>query len=227
MPLTKYQPPSAMFLWPSQARVDKLIAKSKIYLRGKVNAETRSLFIKQVESVMWTYKLSPETINIAATKSIPEIEVFEITLKEPNLNYAVLRCIDNAIPFPILFILRFDGQVQPVAAYKRTSESNSNDWVITDYFAGAWQPAEIDRKKLPHAINLESLYTLLIRQHLSEPAKPNESLTAQIERIAAITAMQKKASRLQTKLKNEVQFKYKVEINSQLRQVLREIDALA
>jgi Domain of unknown function (DUF4391) len=74
--------------------------KSKIYLHGKPNAALRALFVAQVESITWAYKLAPETINLPAKPDVPEIEVFEIALKTPDLSHAVLRCIDKAIPFP-------------------------------------------------------------------------------------------------------------------------------
>jgi Domain of unknown function (DUF4391) len=219
--------PQAMFHWPIQARVGKVIAKSKIYLQAKPNAATRSLFVNQVESITWAYKLAPETINVAASPTVPEIEVFEIALKQPKLNHLVLRCIDNAIPFPILFNLQFEGKVQPVAAFKRASASNTNEWLVSDYFSADWQASNAEHKRLPQAIHLEGLYTQLVRQHIALPARKGEHLAAQLARLAELKVSQFKAEKLQQKLKNEVQFKYKVEINGQLRKVLQEIAALA
>ena len=52
--------------------------------------------------------------------------------------YEVLRCIDLAIPFPIIFELRFDGKVKPIAAFKRPNEADASKWVISEYFNGGW-----------------------------------------------------------------------------------------
>lgn len=109
----------ALFAWPSQAAVGRPVAKSKIYAHAKPTAALRALFVEQVESVTWAYKLSPETINLPAKPAVPEIEVFEVALKLPDVSHSVLRCIDKAMPRPILFNLRFEGKTQPVAAYKR------------------------------------------------------------------------------------------------------------
>ena len=148
--------------------------KSKIYLHGKPTAALRALFVAQVESITWTYKLAPETINLPAKPDVPEIEVFEIALKTADLSHAVLRCIDKAIPFPILFNLRFEGRTQPVAAYKRPSEAKAGDWVLGDYHATPWQADATQRPPLPIALDLQGLYEHLMRAHLSLPARPGE-----------------------------------------------------
>lgn len=114
------------------------VAKAKIYAHAKPTAALRALFVEQVESITWAYKLAPESSNLPAKPDVPEIEVFEIALKLPDVNHAVLRCIDNAIPFPILFVLRFEGHSQPVAAYKRPSDAASGQWVSTSYTRFLW-----------------------------------------------------------------------------------------
>ena len=90
-----------------------------------------------MEQIVWQYKLAPETINLPAKPGVPEIQVFGIQLKTPELNQDVLRCIDGAVQFPILFELSFDGRTQVVAAYKRPSEVDASRWVLSDYFATA------------------------------------------------------------------------------------------
>ena len=123
----------ALFAWPSKAAVARPVAKAKIYAHAKPTAALRALFVDQVESITWVYKLAPETINLPAKPDMPEIEVFEVALKLPAVNHAVLRCIDKAIPFPILFVLRYGGHSQPVAAYKRPSDAASGQWVVGEY----------------------------------------------------------------------------------------------
>jgi hypothetical protein len=61
------------------------------------------LFVEQVEQIVWQYKLAPETINLPAKPGVPEIQVFAIQLKTPELHRDVLRCIDGAVQFPIIF----------------------------------------------------------------------------------------------------------------------------
>lgn len=46
---------------------------------------------------------------------MPEIQVFGIQLKTPELSFEVLRAIDQAVQFPIVFELAHAGRTQVVA----------------------------------------------------------------------------------------------------------------
>lgn len=217
----------ALFVWPPKAAVNRPVAKAKIYAHAKPSAALRALFVDQVESITWAYKLAPETINLPAKPDVPEIEVFEIALKLPDVNHSVLRCIDKAIPFPILFVLRYDGHSQPVAAYKRPNDAASGQWVVGDYHAAPWQKDSVARPGLPVALDLQGLYEQLLRQHLVVPARAGESLRDQLDRLSLLSAKQTAAAKLETRLAQEKQFNRKVEINAQLRTIRTELHALA
>lgn len=216
----------ALFAWPSQAAVGRPVAKSKIYAHAKPTAALRALFVEQVESITWAYKLSPETINLPAKAAVPEIEVFEVALKLPDVSHSVLRCIDKAMPRPILFNLRFEGHTQPIAAYKRPSDAASDQWVLGDYHAAHWQEDGDARPALPLALDLQGLYEQLLRQHLVIPARTGETLRDQLDRLAALAVKQAAAAKLEARLNAEKQFNRKVEINAQLRTIRTELEAL-
>jgi Domain of unknown function (DUF4391) len=232
--MTTRAPSQALFAWPSKAAVGRPVAKSKIYAHAKPPAALRALFVAQVESITWAYKLSPETINLPAKPAVPEIEVFEIALKLPDVNHSVLRCIDKAIPFPILFVLRYGGHSQPVAAYKRPSDAAHHQggmpvsqWVVGAYHAAPWQKDGVVRPSLPVALNLQGLYEQLLRQHLVVPARAGESLRDQLDRLSLLSDKRTAAAKLETRLAQEKQFNRKVEINTQLRTIRTELHLLA
>ncbi|MEO6319551.1 MAG: DUF4391 domain-containing protein [Polaromonas sp.] len=218
---------SALFSWPQQAAVARPVAKAKIYAHAKPSAALRAMFVDQVDSITWAYKLAPETINLPAKPGVPEIEVFEVALKLPQLNHAVLRCIDKAIPFPILFNLKFEGRTQPVAAYKRPSEAASDQWVVGDYHAAPWQNDGLNRPALPVALDLQGLYEQLLRHHFAVPARSGESLRDQLDRLSALSAKQLAAAKLESRLNAEKQFNRKVELNDQLRILRLDVENLS
>jgi hypothetical protein len=218
--------PVALFAWPSKALVARPVAKAKIYAHAKPTAALRALFVDQVESITWAYKLAPETINLPAKPDVPEIEVFEIALKLPDVNHSVLRCIDKAIPFPILFVLRYDGHSQPVAAYKRPSDAASGQWVVGDYHAAPWQKDGVVRPGLPVALDLLGLYEQLLRQHFAVSARAGESLRDQLDRLSLLSAKLAAAAKLESRLAQEKQFNRKVKINSDLRELKAELAKL-
>ena len=91
-----------LYIYPKQAHFGKMIAKSKIYEHSHLTMAVKNKFISQIDKITWQYKLAPETINLSATPSVPEIQIFNIRLKGDTLDEALLRVIDKAIPFPIM-----------------------------------------------------------------------------------------------------------------------------
>ncbi|MGZ8913841.1 MAG: DUF4391 domain-containing protein [Methylobacter sp.] len=95
-------PLSSLFAYPKQAQFGRVLPKSKLYEHASPSPALKALFVEQVEQIVWQYKLAPETINLPAKPAVPEIQIFDITLKTPELDHDVLRCIDKAIPYPTL-----------------------------------------------------------------------------------------------------------------------------
>lgn len=216
-----------LYAWPAQAMVNRPLAKSKIYEHGKPTTAVRALFVAQVEQVTWLAKLAPESINLPTKPGVPEIEVFEIALKTPELNEAVLRCIDRAIPFPIVFELRFEGRTRLVAAFKRPSDAKPGEWVVSDYFFAPWQAHGPKRQSLPVALDLRGLYEQLLRPLMPLAPRAGESMKDQMERISLWRSGHNQAARLQTRLQQEKQFNRKVALNSELRGLTQHLGQLA
>ena len=139
-----------------------MLPKNKIYEHASPSTAVKNLFVRQVEQIVWQYKLAPETVNLKPSRAVPEIQIFRIVLKTGELKYDVLHCIDQAIPFPILFELRYEGKIQAIAAFKRPSDADSSKWVVSDYFESAWLPSEAPRTPLPVVFDLEALYAHLL-----------------------------------------------------------------
>jgi hypothetical protein len=187
----------------------------------------KDLFVKQVEQIVWQFKLAPETINVPSWPGVPEIQVFGLHLKTSKLHQDVLRCVDAAVQFPILFELSHGKRVRLIAAYKRPSESDRSRWVLSEYFATDWLPANMPRANLPVALNLGSLYELMLRSLIPLQARSQETLAELVERVALVQAKQREFEKIGVRLAKERQFNRKVEINAALRQLKNELIALS
>lgn len=217
----------ALFSFPAQSRVARVVPKSKIYEYGPVNSALRDKFVGQVEQITWAYKLAPETINLPARGGVAEIQVFDITLKTAELDEDVLRAIDRAIPLPIIFQLQHEQRTRMVAAFKRPSEADASKWVIDGYFAGDWLPSSSPRRTLPVALDLQGLYEQFLRCLLPRQARPGESLPEQLQRLNRLRSLQKEHAKLDARLHKEKQFNRKVALNAQLREIQNEIADLS
>ena len=216
----------AFISYPNQATFGRNLPKNKIYEHSGANTRLKDLFVEQVEQIVWQYKLAPETINLPAKPGVPEIQVFAIQLKTPELHLDVLRCIDGAVQFPILFELSFDGQTQVVAAYKRSNEADASRWVLSDYFATEWLPSDAQRAAMPLALDLSGLYEQVLQQLVPLPARQQENLADLVTRVEQVASKQREVEKMVSKLAKEKQFNRKVEINAHLRKLKLELNCL-
>ncbi|MBB5018963.1 hypothetical protein HNQ59_002260 [Chitinivorax tropicus] len=217
---------AAFISYPKQAAFGRTLPKNKIYEHSGANTRLKDLFVEQVEQIIWQYKLAPETINLPAKAGVPELQIFSIQLKTPDLNLDVLRCIDGAVQFPIIFELSFDGRTQVIAAYKRPNESDASRWVLSDYFATAWLPSDIERAAMPLALDLGGLYEQVLHRLIPTPARPQESLADLVARVELVAAKRREVEKASSRLAKEKQFNRKVEINAHLRQLKNELEEL-
>lgn len=222
---------SALFSYPKQAEFGRTLPKNKIYEHSGANTRLKDLFVQQVDQIVWRYKLAPETINLPAKPSVPEIQVFAIQLKTPELHHDVLRCIDGAVQFPIIFELSHglggDALVQVAAAYKRPSEADAADWVCSDYFGSGWMPVATERAPLPLALDLGGLYEQLLHRLVPIRAKAQEGLRDLVARAEQVLAKGREIAKTEARLAKEKQFNRKVEINSTLRQLRIELEQMS
>ncbi|OZI66636.1 DUF4391 domain-containing protein [Bordetella genomosp. 11] len=217
---------SALIAYPKQAAFGRVLPKNKIYEHGGANNRLKDLFVKQVEQVIWQYKLAPETLHLPARPGVPEIQIFSIQLKTPELHADVLRCIDGAIPFPIVFELTFDGRTRVVSAYKRPNEADASRRVLSDYFASDWLPMDSERTAMPVALHLGGLYEQVLHRLIPLQMRPQESLVDLVARVEQVRAKQRELDKVTALLGKEKQFNRKVEINAQLRQLRKDYEAL-
>jgi hypothetical protein len=217
----------AFVAYPKQAAFGRTLPKNKIYEHSGANTRLKDLFVAQVEQIVWQYKLAPETIHLAAKPEVPEIQVFAIQLKTPTLDFDVLRCVDGAVQFPIMFELSFDNQMQVVAAYKRPNQANASAWMLSDYFATPWLPSNTQRAAMPLALDLAGLYEQLLLRLMPLPARPQESLAALTARVELVTLKQREVDKTASKLAKEKQFNRKVQINTALRRLKTELEQLS
>ena len=239
-----------LYDWPRAAAFGRVIPKNKIYERAGANTALKDLFVRDVDQIVWAHKLAPETINLAATKQVAEIQVFRITARIAALDAQVLRAIDRAIPFPLIFELVHGGRVKLAAAYKRPSEADSARWVVGDYFEGVWMPEDAPRTPLPVALNMGAVYERVLSPLVEEqtsrlirgpgsqfaearkkpftPAAPEEppSLEERIAQAEAIKAQAREVERIKERLAREKQFNKRVAINVKLRAAKHELERL-
>ncbi|WP_024897855.1 DUF4391 domain-containing protein [Brucella rhizosphaerae] len=236
-----------LYDWPRAAAFGRVIPKNKIYEHAGANTALKDLFVREVDQIVWSYKLAPETVNLSATKQVAEIQVFRLTTRTGALDRDVLYSIDKAIPFPLIFEVVHGDRIKLAAAYKRPSEADSARWVVGDYFESDWVPKDTLRSPLPVALDMTALYERLLELIVAEQtarltfgmaesrptpdiAAAPEAFVSLGERIAqaeAIQAKTREVDSIKARLTREKQFNKRVAINAKLRAVKQELERLS
>lgn len=151
-----------LYDWPRAAAFGRVVPKKKIYEHSGANAALKRRFASELGRIVWSHKLSPETINLERTKRVSEIQVFGVEARVAEPHRDVLRAIDLSIPSSLILELTFRDRVRTCAAYKRTSEAGGSAKVVGDIFMGEWLPVDAPRAPLPVALDMDALYERLL-----------------------------------------------------------------
>lgn len=218
-----------LYSFPKQAEYGKVIPKNKIYEHADVNTATKDKFVAQIDKIIWQYKLAPETINLQATDTVAEIQIFDIKLKDKEIDETLLRIIDKAIPFPIFFQIYRNDEVKVKAAYKRHSDADKNKWVVESYFESEWMAVDTLKESIPVALDMGKLYDLMIQSLIPVEFKVNVldcSIKNHVNRIEMIKAKEREYAKLKAKRDKEKQFNRKAELNTHLKNIQKELDEM-
>ena len=218
---------TAFFDYPKAAAFGRVVPKTRIYEHVGASTALKDLLVTQVDQIVWRFKLAPETINLAATRAVSEIQVFGISLRTSKLDEEVLRAIDRAIPFPLLFELTWSGKRRAVATFKRPREADAAKWVVSEYFATDWTPDDAPRRPLPIALNLGGLYDAILTAMMPVANAADEDIQTRVARMEAIRAKTREVDRIKARLGRERKFNKRVAINAELRMAKQELDRLA
>ena len=218
-----------MLQFPETTQVNTRIPKQKFYENLSVKPGVKRFFVDQIKAIIWRNKLAPSTLNLASGGTVTEIEVFEIKLAGPQLDEAVLRQIDQGIPYHILFLLEYDGKYQAWTAYKEAAEAGNNAFKVGPYYHTGW----LSEEALPlsvEGLDTDAVYENFVRQIRGDSERgirdSGLSLRELVERDERRKQMEKQISALQAKVRNEKQLNKQVELNTTLKRLKKEIEEL-
>ena len=157
-----------------------------------------------------------------------EIEVFEIQLKEPSLDEAVLRQIDREVPYHILFVLTCGGRAQAWIGYKQAAASGVNAFKVDTYYHTDWMPEDALPLRLDGLIT-DAVYESFVRQIAGDrlcAADTAEDLQASVDRSKEREDLEKRIAALQKKIRVEKQLNRQVEMNAELKRIKKSLNEL-
>lgn len=210
---------------PNSTEFNKRIPKQKFYDNLSVTPALKKAFTDQIKVIYWRNKIAPTTVNLAASDSVTEIEVFEIRLNTPDLDESILRQIDREIPYHILFLLEYSGQYRAVIGYKEASTSSKTAFKVDRYYSTDW----MDEDSLPvhlEGLSMDAVYENFVRQIAGETlAEENgNTLKERVEQQKQREQIEKQIDTLEAKIRKEKQPKKKFELVQELQIVRRQLE---
>lgn len=206
------------FNLPQKAIVNKFIPKTKFFEKAQVNSKLQQEFADTIVRITWAYKLAENTINTSGTKKIEELQIFRINLKEKVIPKNVLKVIDKAIPFAILYIFEFEEHFAFGITTKESTEQR--------YFFSEWnQELTFDFT----GNTIEHIYQKTIQLFIKNKTGlvlQNQNFETLLEKEKRIAILEKEISNLQNKIRTEKQFNKQVAFNKILKAKLKEKEDL-
>lgn len=114
---------------PQSTEINRFVAKTNFYKQAGITPKLHDLIERQIDRITWVNKVAPTTINISS-KEISEFQSFEILMKTPEIDDAILTFIQKSVPYPIIFVIQ-GGMGIRVAAVMKGAKSPvviSTEW---------------------------------------------------------------------------------------------------
>lgn len=213
---------------PKTTEFNKRIPKQKFYENMDISPVLKKVFVEQVKIIYWRNKIAASTTNLAAGSHVTEIEVFEVRLNSPVLDDSLLRQIDKEISYHILFLLEYDGKYQAWTAYKEAAASGSNAFKVGTYYHTDWLPEDELPLKV-EGLSVDKVYENFVRQIAGDKLKTEdagETLKESVARDEQKQQLQKQITTLQAKIRKEKQLNKQMQMNTELKKLKKELEAM-
>ena len=213
---------------PKTTEFNKRIPKQKFYENMDISPVLKKVFVEQVKIIYWRNKIAASTTNLAAGSHVRELEVFEVRLNSSVLDDSLLRQIDKEIPYHILFLLEYDGKYQAWIGYKEAASSGIKAFKVNGYYHTEWLVEDELPLKL-EGLSVDAVYENFIRQIAGDKLKTEsagESLKESVARDEQKQQLQKQITTLQAKIRKEKQLNKQMQMNTELKKLKKELEAM-
>ncbi len=198
---------------PRSTEVNRRVAKEKLYANATLTTQLRDVIKVQIESVIWRNKLANGTVGVATGETVKEIQVFEVALRQRELDKRILPVIAKAIPYKILFVLTFGDEAQ--SWMEASGIFYNTDWFLHDKFTLKFE-----------GLNLDAVYENLIRQIAGGRLGTEGDISEAVDCDKRRQILERKIAALEKKVLREKQFNRQVELNGELKRLRTELEVL-
>lgn len=198
-----------MIKLPKSCFVNKFIPKNIFYKKVTMASSVKKEFVNLIDKITWLYKVAPNTLGVNKTDDIEELEIFEIILKQKQIPKNVIKVITKSIPYPILFIIKYQNDFCYSIKVEKNYYSNWTENINFDF----------------NYNNLNTIYENIVKKIIKE-----NNNTHTFKEMIVINEkkqeLEKQIIILQRRILQEKQFNRKVELNQQLRKLKQKMETI-
>lgn len=213
-----------MYNLPDKCKTHIQYGKDYLAKQTQMSAALKRTLEEQVKDIYLEYSLQADSINIPSGNDIDGILVFVFTLKQNNIDERILQHLDRSIPYPLLFIIKYAGQVRAVICFKQKDGSNKAFFSVKQYYYTPWQ-SDTELNFNISGINLGIVYENLVRQigNLPSDSKPIETNVEQDTKRRKIEAQ---IAKLEQQIHAEKQFNRQCELSDKLKALKKTLNEI-
>ena len=214
-----------MISYPAATIVGKPVPKIAFYKHLELNTRLRTLFVEEVERILWKAKYTPSSLNVEDGTTVHEIVFFEVVLKGKEVSDEIFLTIDKQMPRHVVFVLFHENSCRLLLNYKDWADKEKGTFNIVKTFRTSWQASDSINLTIEGS-TMDKIYESFAGQ-VSGFGTNNATDTRRIIAIEnEIATKQKLAEALQKKIRKEKQFARQVEMNTEARALKRDIARL-
>lgn len=214
--------------FPQATIVDKNVPKNAFYKRADSahSAWMKQFLTDEFENITWLYKLHPSTLNVEDGEKVHEIDVFVCTMKHDHYSINPFCGLDDLLPRHTIFIVRYGESIDLLMQHKEMAiVAGEEKWT-----RGKTElQRNVDLGHISFSIegqSMDKVYGNLLGQVSGLETRSEEDYKAAVELRRKIENTQKQILLLQKQIRSEKQFNLQMEINSEARQLKKQLGEL-
>lgn len=214
--------------FPRSTIVDKNVPKNAFYKRADSShtAWIKQFLTEEFDNITWLYKLHPSTLNVEDGERVHEIDVFVCTMKSDHYSINPICGLDDLLPRHTMFIVRYGESIDILMQYKEMTIVNGEQkWTR----GKSELQRDIDLGHIHFSIegqSMDKVYGNLLGQVSGLETRSEDDYKIAVELRSKIENKRKQILSLQKQICFEKQFNLQMEINSEARQLKKQLGEL-
>ncbi|MDM8232565.1 DUF4391 domain-containing protein [Phocaeicola barnesiae] len=211
--------------FPTSTIVSKPVPKNAFYGRSD-DSSLREFLTREFEGIVWLYKLAPATLNVEDGEYVHEIDLFYCRMKENEYSIKPFCAMDELLPRHTVFLIEYGGKFDLLMHHKEISFVHGEQkWKCGVSELKRDIRIEVNTLNI-QGQSMDAVYNGLLSQISGLSASTREEYKEQVDVRKQIESIQKQIMTLQKRIKAEKQFNRKMELNTEVRQLRKEMTLL-